>query len=155
MVHGRRQPDIAPGEHGTGLQQDVALLEIEARRAHEAAHGGCFLHGDGVAVDVGVFLDDDGVGAVRQRRAGKDTHCLAGTDGAVKAAARRRLTDTGQGCRGAGDISGAHGVTVHGGNIGRRQGQVGLQVFGQDPAEGVGEIDFLGIGQPHPGGYLF
>ena len=43
-----------------------------------------------VFMQIAVFLHDDGIGARRNRRAGKDPHCLANADAALEWAARRR-----------------------------------------------------------------
>ena len=58
-------------------EQRLALAEIEAAAADVALIEAAVAHGDLVAVALGVLLDDDGVGAGRQRRAGEDAHGLA------------------------------------------------------------------------------
>ena len=49
--------------------------------------------GDQIAVAAGVFLNEDGVGAVGQRRAGEDPHGVARTANALKAAPGRGFAD--------------------------------------------------------------
>src|SRR3546814_4427190 len=82
----------------------IAGGEVEAGRAHVVAGLAGFLHDNrtlarGAVTGLGVLLDDDGVGALGQRRAGKDAHRLAGRHLAVEEAAGRHRADHLQGCR--------------------------------------------------------
>jgi len=45
------------------------------------------------AFNHGIFLDDDGVGGIRDHAAGEDPHCLAHTNRLFERAARRDLAD--------------------------------------------------------------
>ncbi len=62
------------------MKQRRALGEIEAGGADVAAGGDRLADDDGIAVGLGILLDQDGVGAGRNRRAGEDADGLAGPD---------------------------------------------------------------------------
>ena len=61
--------------------------------------GGRFLNGDFLCVGFRIFLDDDGVGAVGNGRAGEDAYRLVAADGTLVTSASRRLADSFQGHR--------------------------------------------------------
>ena len=78
-------------------------------------------HGDLVAVARGVLLDDDGIGAGGQRRAGEDAHGLARGRRCRRRDGRRRPAPITASVAGSlRDVGRAHGVAVHGGGIERR-----------------------------------
>ena len=93
IVHAGGERQIAVGEAASRGQQHVALAEIDAGGADVPAGHRGFRDGDVIAVDDGVFLDDDGVGAVGDHAAGKDPHRLAGADRPLERAAGRDLAD--------------------------------------------------------------
>ena len=63
---------------------------------------------------VGVLLNDDGVGTLRDRSAGEDTYGFAGGNLAVIAASRRGLADQPERRRQHSNILGPDGIAVHG-----------------------------------------
>ncbi len=77
IVHAGGERQIAVGEAAPAREQHVALAEIDAGGADMPPGHGGFGDGDVVAVDAGVFLDDDGVGAVGDHAAGEDPHRFA------------------------------------------------------------------------------
>ena len=68
IVHAGGERQIAVGEAAPAREQHVALAEIDAGRADVPPRNGGFGDGDVIAVDAGVFLDDDGIGARRGSR---------------------------------------------------------------------------------------
>jgi hypothetical protein len=143
-VHRRQQGGLATGE-AARRGQAVAFSEIHACGADIGPGGGGLGDLDGVTLAPGVFLDQDGVGAVGHRGAGKDADRLALADGAAMAAAGRRLTGDGEPGAGEG-VRGADRVAVHGRGGEGRLVAGGERVGGQNPAGGVGQRDFLGAG---------
>ena len=115
-------------------QEGVALPEVEPGPAQEPARGDRLAGGHGLAVGLGVLLDQDRVGAGRHGRAGEDTDRFAGTERPGEAVAGGAGADQAQACRDRSDVGGAHGVAVHGGGRegGLRAG--GGKVGGQRPA---------------------
>ncbi len=93
---------------------------------------------------LGVLLDDDGVGAVRHRRAGKDARRFAGADTAAEPGPGRDLGDDAQLGRRPVEIGGAHRIAVHRRDRKGRLGAARGDIFGKDPAEPVRERDLLG-----------
>ena len=95
--HGRFIAAARPISRGVrrlpGVQQHVALGEIEPGAADIGAELGALAHLDPVAVALGVFLDHDRVGAVGQRRAGEDARRLARAERAAEPGAGRDLGD--------------------------------------------------------------
>ncbi len=73
--------------------EPVALREVAAGGADVVAGGGCLCHGDAVALAARVLLDQDGVGALRHRRAGEDADGGARRQRAGMAPPRGRLAD--------------------------------------------------------------
>ncbi len=143
-VHRREQPDVARGQPPPGLQQRVARGEIEAFAPHIAATAGAFEHPYAVAVPLGVFLDDDRVGAGRHRRPGKDARRLASADMAAKPGPGRHFGDDAQFDRDPAEIVGAHRIAVHRRDRERRLGAARGDILGEHPAEPVGERYLLG-----------
>ena len=74
---------------------------------------GGFRDGDMIAIDSGVFLDDDGIGAIRDHAAGEDPHRFASADLALERAAGRNLADHLQPRGEVGGIRRAHRIAVH------------------------------------------
>ena len=94
-------------------EQHVALAEIDAGGTDMPPRNGGFRDGDVVAIDASVFLDDDGIGAVRDHAAGEDPHRFAGADLALERAAGRDLADHLQPRGEIGGIGRAHRIAVH------------------------------------------
>ena len=143
-VIGRRsQRDVAGGQPAAGGKQKLALGEIESGRAQIVADGRGAGKRDPVALALRLFLNDDGVGAARDGRAGEDANGFARADFAVEGASRRRLADhaerNGRACR----IGGAERIAVHGRIDERRLGAQRDHVVRQHPAEGFFERDPL------------
>jgi hypothetical protein len=142
-IHGGGDADVAGGQQPALLQQDVAGFEVEACGTNVGAARRTFAHHDMIAFDRGVLLDDDRVRAGGQGAAGKDAHGLAGADLSVVGAAGRRLSDDAQTGRDLRDVVGAHRIAVHGGDGGRRLGDAGGDVVGEDAAERAQEPNLL------------
>ena len=146
--HGRfiaaSEADVARRQPPAGLQQHVALGEIEALAPHIAAAPRGFEHPHPVAVALGVLLDDDRVGAGRHRRAGEDARRLARADMAAEPGPGRHLGDDAQFDRDLAEIVGAHRIAVHRRDRERRLGAARGDILGEHPAEPVGERDLLG-----------
>ena len=91
-----------------------------------------------------MFLDHHRIGTVGHHPAGENARRFARTDGAGKRPSGGDLADDFQAHRGVRHIAGAHGVAVHGGDVGRRLGAAGFQRINQDAASGLGKRDFFG-----------
>ncbi len=102
-----------------------------------------------VAVALCILLDDDGVGAFGQRRAGENADGLAAADVATITPARRRFANHVERCRKPHDIRGAHGIAVHGRGVERRLGEFGGDIGGQHAARRVIEGHGLGRRRQH------
>ena len=103
-----RGPSVAPLR-----SRNVALFEVLAARADVPSSFG-FPDDDGIAVEFGILLNDDRVGAVRHRRAGEDPHRLALLDLAGEPGPGSRLPDQLQCGRKPRYVLASHGETVHG-----------------------------------------
>ena len=122
MVHGSCQRQALGVDDTCSLQQCLAFGEIETCRAHEPAFFGRFEDSHGIAVADGVFLDDDGVGALRHRRAGEDAHGGSGHHLARKGVACCRFADHRKRGFAVVQVRMADGVAIHGGS---RKGRLG------------------------------
>ena len=87
--------------------------------------------GDAAAVDHGVFLDHDGVGALGDHAAGKDPHRLARADRLFERPSGRDLADHLEPRRACGGVGGAHRIAVHRRHRLRRLGAQGRDVARQ------------------------
>ena len=143
-VHRRRETDVARGQSSPGLEQHIALGEIEPGAAHIAAVRRAFPDSDPVAVALGVLLNDDRIGAGRQWRAGEDPRRLAGPNRAAITGAGRDLGNDAQACGHLRDIIGAHGIAVHGGHRERRLRAPRRDILGQDASDRIGDRYLLG-----------
>ncbi len=123
----------------TRRKQRVALAEVEAFKAHIAAFAARLLHVDDIAIACRVFLDDNGVGAVRHKAAGENPRCFADSNRRREGTPGRHFADDLQARRDIGHIAGANCITIHRRDIGRRLGAQCFQRFRQDAAIGVGE----------------
>ena len=113
IVHAGGERQIAVGEAAPAREQHVALAEIDAGGADMPPGNGGFRDGDMIAVDAGVFLDDDGIGAVGDHAAGKDPHRFAAAYLALERAAGGDLADHLQPRGKIGGIRRAHRIAVH------------------------------------------
>ena len=120
----------------------VAAPEVAAGRADAGRAGLLGRHRHAVAARLGLLLDDDPVGAGRQRRAGEDAHRLARADAARVALAGGGGADDGKHGARAG-VLGAAGVAVHRRGVERRLVARGDDVGGEHAAGGLGERDLL------------
>ena len=83
------------------------------------------------AVALGVLLDDDGIGAGGNGRAGEDAHGLPRATRAGEGMPGGGLADHGERGGELADVGAAHGIAVHGRGIERRLRQAGGQRLGQ------------------------
>ena len=143
MAHRRRQRAFADAEDPAGIEKGLAGTEIHAGRADVLTGGGRFAWHDGTVAGVGVLLDEDGVGAVGQRRAGEDADGLAHRDLAGKAMARRRCADDLEARTDTG-VRRPDGIAVHRRSGKRRLVALGGKGNGEGAAEGVVERHGLG-----------
>ena len=141
MIHAGGERKVTGGKPMAGGEERIAGREVEPFRANVAAFRRWLCHLDDIAVAFGVFLNDYRVGAVGHHAAGKDARRLTRSDPLSEGPARRDLADDFQAHRGLGDIAGAHRITVHRRQIGRR---LCAQRF-----ERVGENETGGLGQRH------
>ena len=124
-----------------GAQQHVALAKIDAGGADVLSGGGGFLEDDMLAVAFGVFLDHDGIGAVRHHAAGENPQSLAGLQRPRERPSRGDLADHMQPRRNRRDIGGAHRIAVHRRHRDRWLGAARGKVACQHPAMGVVKTD--------------
>ena len=110
---------------------------------------------DGVAVALGQLLDDNRIGAGRHKAAGENARRLSGADTAGERPAGGNLADDLQAYRGVGHVGRAHGVTVHGRDIGRRLGAQRFEIVGQHAAVGFRERHLVGRQRAGMRQYLF
>ena len=143
-VHRRGQANLAGAQPGAGLEPDHALRKIEPGLADVMSRTRAFFDCDARPVNLGVFLDDDGVGAPGHGAAGEDAHCLAGPNIAFEDAARGCLADPFEHCRHTRYVLGADRVAVHRRDRDRRLRAARDNIFGQHPAERVRQPDLLG-----------
>jgi hypothetical protein len=143
-VHRRGETDVARRQARSGMEQHLALGEIEPGAAHVSAELGALDDADDVAVALGVFLDDDRVGAFGERRTGEDARRLALTDNPGKPGARRDFGDDAQISRHRRDIGGAHRVAVHRRDRERRLGAARGDILGEHAADRVRDRHLLG-----------
>ena len=127
----------------SGLEPDRALAEIQAGRADIAAFGRALLDQHDIAAPLGILLDHDRVGAVRDGRAGEDAHRLARADNAFVALPCRHRSDNSQFRRNARHVGGAHGIAVHGRDGERRLSAARDDILGEHPAGRSGERHML------------
>jgi hypothetical protein len=130
MAGGGGEGDGGSVEQAAGAQQRVALAEVAARPADVGARHRRLAHAQRVAATLGVFLDDDAVGALRDAGAREDAHRLTGSDRPGERAAGVGFADDAQARRDAGEVGGARGVAVHGGGVERRLRQRRRHVCG-------------------------
>jgi len=130
-------------EDRSGLEQNLALGEIQPGLADIAPGGRAFFHGDGIAVAVGVFLNDNGICARGQGSSGKDAHGLACREAAIEEPTGRDFTDNSEINGNGSDISSTHCVSIHGGHSERRLGDAGGNIFGKHTAMGFRQGDLL------------
>ena len=138
-VHRRGEPDVAGREAPSGMQQHIALGEIEPGAADITAARRALAHFHPVAGACGVLLDDDRVGPVGQRRPGKDARRFARPQRAAKPGAGRDLGDDAQAHRDVAEIVRAHGIAVHRRDREGRLGPPRAEILREDPADPLGD----------------
>ena len=131
VVGGGGKADCAGSQALAGVEEGVAALEVATARADVAAENGAFAKRKRVADAVGVFLDRDGIGAGGDQAAGEEAEGLAGADRAVERVAGWGAPNDGPGAR----VGGAHGVAVHGGEVGGRLVEAGGDRRREDPPD--------------------
>jgi hypothetical protein len=156
VAHRGREREAPRVEPGAGVQESVAAAEVEAGRADEAAGLRRLAHGHAAVRRLGILLDDDRVGAGRDRGAGEDPDRLAGADRAGKAVAGRARPDQPQDGGHCRDVLVADRVAVHrGGREGRLVAER-REVLRERAAGAGGDRPALGCDGPldageHPG----
>ncbi len=129
-------------ESHAGIEHRLAGAHVFASAAQilSGHRGRCEPRARPVAHDV--FLSHDGVGARRNRRAGKDSRDLPRRERAIRRAACRHLERNRQRHRrrraDAGEIAAVHRVAVHRRDVERRQRAPRNHRLGEHPALGVG-----------------
>ena len=106
-----------------------------------------FADGDDAAIGTGIFLQNDGIGALRNDTAGEDAHRLPRVNGAAERMTGRRTADHAQTRRHHGRIGGAQRVTVHCRNREGRLVEAGNRIVRQNAVERSGERDAFGLGR--------
>ena len=92
-TRGRRQRDVLRPHVRPGGEDRLIAREILGGRSDVRSVLGHFLHEDPVAIDPAVLLHDDGIGAVRDRGAGKYPRRRTRLERRRRAARRDPLTD--------------------------------------------------------------
>ena len=113
IIHAGGEREIAVGEAGSARQQDVALAKVDAGGADVTSRDRCLRDGDAAALDDGIFLDDDGVGGIRDHAAGENPHRFARANRLFERAAGRDLADHLEPRRDVGGIGRSHRIAVH------------------------------------------
>ena len=102
-----------------GLKHDGAPAHILADVAEVGAGVSILVNGDNFPALVGVFLPHHPIGALRQRRPGKNAGAFSRSDDARREVPGRNLLDNAKANRGrvggTADVGGARRVTIHGG----------------------------------------
>ena len=101
----------------TGCEQLLARCEIQSSRSDMAALPLAVEHGDVSASRFRILLNDDGIGAARQRRSGEDADCLAGSYFTGEGMPGRSRADHLKHRARVLDVSRANGVAIHGRGI--------------------------------------
>jgi hypothetical protein len=142
-VHAGGERSIARRQPARRGDADCARREVEPRPADVPPGSRNLEDGDGVAVPLGVFLDDDGVGAGRHRSAGEDADRFASAQHARVGAAGRCAADHAQCRRHRAHVGCAHGIAIHGRKIRRRLAQPGGHRPGEHTAARLRDRDRL------------
>jgi hypothetical protein len=149
VAHGGGKRQFAGPEAAGGFEQRLAAMEIEPLAADEAVWRGRLGNLDVSVVPNCVLLDDDGVGAFGNGRAGEDADGLAGLDPMRPGAPGARLADERQFCRDPFDVGCAHRVAVHRRDVAGRLVASGLEVGGERPAQRLADGDPFARQRPH------
>ncbi len=145
MITRRRQPDIPRPEPLARRQQHVTGGKILPGTTNMPAHGRRFGNSHPIAIAVGVFLDHNPIGAVRQHAAGKQPQRLARAQHPNPGMPGRRRADHTK-PRAQRRIACPHGVAIHRRYVAWRLGQAGMHRGGGHPVPGLGERDDFGGG---------
>ena len=122
MTGGRDEADIARRYGPAGVEAGIVQPEAPALCADMLAEHGRRAEQDAAVIRRRVLLDDDAVGARRDRRAGEKPHTGAGLQNRDRRGARFALAQKGQGDAGVRNVEGPHRITVHRRDIeGRRE----------------------------------
>src|SRR5215472_9599843 len=143
-VHARQQPDIAGGEAAPGAKQYVAFVEVEALATHIAAAGHALEYAYAAPLAFGVLLDDDRVGARRQRRPREDPGGFSRADVTAKPGSGRNFSDNAQLYRHGRHVLDAYRIAVHRRDRKRRLRSPRGDVLGEDSANPFSDRDLLG-----------
>ena len=133
-----------------GAQQRARHCDLQAGAhvAADLAHVGARLdgaqHADPVPVSLGVFLHDDAVRTLGERRARQDARHLARAELVFGELAGRDLGHHAQLDWGAGGVLGPERVPIHGRVLERRDRTLGRHRLGQHPALRLGQAHRLG-----------
>ena len=147
IVHAGGKRQITVGEAAAALEQHVALAEIDAGGPDMPPGNGGFRDGDMIAVDAGVFLDDDGIGALGDDAPGENARRLARANRTAERPSRRDLADHLQPRLKISCVGRAHSIAVHRRHRLRRLRPPCRDVARQHAMKGIVERDhFLGQG---------
>ncbi len=125
-VAGRGQEaEVAGGQHLSLGDERLALAEVQARAPDEPALGSRLADEDLAILLLGVLLQGDDVGPVRNRGAGEDAHAGAGLHRPWEVGARPGLSDLPQAQRKLADVLGPQRIAVHGRHRDRRMAEPG------------------------------
>ena len=134
------QRNLARAEAPTGLEHRLSSLEIKPLAADMAAGGGAFFDPHPAFRTGGrMFLDDDGIGPIGYRAAGKDAQRLTLLEEARKRCPGRRFADEPQLERRCGHIGRPDRIAVHGREIVRRLGTSRHDRIGEHAAQSLGQ----------------
>ncbi len=139
---------MARPEDRPGPQHEVARVDVLPTVTDVPALGGAQPEGHGLGAPVAVLDGDDGIGPLRQGRAGHDPHRSAGLEDVAAGVtggdvAVDRQVDRGVGSGGR-DVGRAHGIPIHRGVGEARQVRPRDDVAREDPAQGGADADPLG-----------
>ncbi len=140
-----QKAQVAGGDRAPGRDQQLAGAEIQPRPADEASLGRGLADDDVFPVLLGVFLDGDDVGALRDHRAGEDADAGARGQPPFEPFAGPRDADLAQSQRHVADVVRAQGVAVHGRDRVGRMVEPGGKVLRGHPAVGHGDRDGLRV----------
>jgi hypothetical protein len=149
MIHASGKREVARAQAMAGREQSFAGPEIESLNSDMPAGSARLLDFDAITVTFGVFLNNDGVRALRHYAAGKDARRFAALKLPRERPAGGNLADDLQLHRRVGCVGGAYGVAVHGGNIRRRLRAPRRKRIGKDAALGIAKRDLF---SPERGG---
>ena len=143
-VHRRGQAQIARVEPLARLQAQIAFAEIEPGGADITPGLARFFHDHPIAVALGVFLDDDAIGAVGHWRAGENPHRFARSEFLVIGLSGRDVAHHLELGRNGFEIGRPHGIAVHRRDRERRLGAPRRHLLGQHTAQALRQRHLFG-----------